>query len=368
MNIKVITRHNPSNYGSLLQSIATLKVLKDLGHDAEIIDYHRKDDYGLTKIQVEAISKFSNPVKRFIYMVVRYPIEKFAECKFAKMRKAYLQMTQPIYSYKELKHLTGDVFATGSDQVWGPMVNGKYDGAFFLDFVDDSKRRVSIAASFGRTNFDEETKSAYRKMLLRYYKITVREDSAVQMLQSLGNVNCLGQILDPTLFLNKSQWLNVLGLEDRGMDTQAPYVLIYQIHNDSNLSTYAKQLAEKMNCRLLRVNPFFHQALRTGKFVCCPDVKNFIALFLGAKVVVTDSFHGTCFSIILNKQFIEILPINATGTRNQSLLSLTGLNHRIVHDFNDFSLADEMIDYKKVNLILEDERMNSVSLVKLLFS
>jgi hypothetical protein len=367
MDVKVLTRHNPSNYGSLLQSIATLKVLKDLGYNAQIIDYHRKDDYGLSKIQVEAALKFSNLIKRIIYMVVRYPIEKFAECKFAKMRKAYLSITSPVYNRDDLKRLKADVFVTGSDQVWGPMVNGKFDSAFFLDFVDVSKRCVSIAASFGRTNFDADTQSVYQQLLSRYYKITVREDSAVRLLHSFENVHCIGQVLDPTLFLDKSQWLDELGLENTKENVQSPYILIYQIHNDPKLSIYAKKLAETKHCRLVRVNPFFHQTMRSGKFICCPDLKEFISLFMGAKLIVTDSFHGTCFSINLNKQFIEILPNNSTGTRNQSILTLTNLSHRIVRDFEDFSLADEKIDYKKVNAILDIEREKSLGLVKELF-
>ena len=79
---------------------------------------------------------------------------------------------------------------------------------------------------------------------------------------------------------------------------------------------------------------------------------------------MTDSFHGTCFAINFGKQFIEILPNNATGTRNQSILELTGLSGRILRDFNDYSLMDETIEYQNVWKILEEERKKSLERLK----
>ena len=76
--------------------------------------------------------------------------------------------------------------------------------------------------------------------------------------------------------------------------------------------------------------------------------------------LITDSFHGTAFALNFNRQFVEILPNNKTGTRNQSILKLTGLQDRIVTDYGDFSISNRKIDYERVNVILRSERERSM--------
>lgn len=367
MNVKVITRHSPSNYGSLLQSIATIKTIEGLGHDCSIIDYQRPDERGLKGVltQVNCKAGFGNPLKKLAYIAIRYPIEKFALVRFDRMRKKYLKMTSRCSSHVDLKKISADAFITGSDQVWGPMMNGVYDSAYFLQFVGKDSRKLAYAASFGKTKFDESTVVAYKKMLSEYDKIAVREKSAVSLLEEWGLNNCLGQVLDPTLLLDMSQWTNLL-IKKNDFDKykDLKYILVYQIHNDPKLSGYAKRLAKHTGMELLRVNPMLHQALRGGKFICSPDLSEFLSLVANASCIVTDSFHGTCFSINFGKQFIEILPNNATGTRNQSILELTGLSDRILCDFNDYSLVDKVIDYSKVNELLEVERRKSLEVIR----
>jgi len=367
MNVKVITRHSPSNYGSLLQSIATVKTIEGLGHDCSIIDYQRPDERGLKGVltQVNCKAGFGNPLKKLAYIAIRYPIEKFAQVRFDRMRKKYLKMTSRCSSHVDLKKISADAFITGSDQVWGPMMNGVYDSAYFLQFVGKDSRKLAYAASFGKTKFDESTVVAYKKMLSEYDKIAVREKSAVSLLEEWGLNNCLGQVLDPTLLLDMSQWTNLL-IKKNDFDKykDLKYILVYQIHNDPKLSGYAKRLAKHTGMELLRVNPMLHQALRGGKFICSPDLSEFLSLVANASCIVTDSFHGTCFSINFGKQFIEILPNNATGTRNQSILELTGLSDRILCDFNDYSLVDKVIDYGKVNELLEVERRKSLEVIR----
>ena len=367
MNIKVITRHAPSNYGSLLQSIATIKVIEGIGHDCEIIDYQRPDERGLAGVLTQLRQKqgYGNPIKRMAYIALRYPIEKYAQVKFDAMRKKYLKMTERCSTHEELELLNADAFVTGSDQVWGPMMNGVYDSAYFLQFVNNGAKKLAYAASFGKTKFDERTIAAYRSMLAEYDKIAVRENSAVELLDSWGLHNCIGQVLDPTLLLDRNEWKKLLVKDD---DTRKyvgkKYILVYQIHNDPKLSDYAKRLSSHTGMELLRVNPMFHQSRRGGKFICCPDLGEFLALIDNATCIVTDSFHGTCFAINFGKQFIEILPNNSTGTRNQSILELTGLSSRILKDFNDYSLIGERIDYAKVWQKLDEEREKSVEILK----
>ena len=371
MTVKVITRHAPSNYGSLLQSIATQTVLEHLGYECKMIDYQRKDERGIRMVlnQVSRKKDFSSPLKKLFYIIIRYPVEKYAQCRFDRMRNRYLKMTKRCTTPEDLSQLKADAFMTGSDQVWGPVITGMYDAAYFLQFATGGAKRLSYAASFGKTNFDAATTRVYQQMLASYDKITVREDSAVQMLESWGAKNCYGQVLDPTLLLSADEWIDLLVYEEMQIKyASQKYILVYQIHNDRQLSSYALRLAAHTGLKLLRVNPFMHQVHRGGKFVLCPDVTEFLSLIKNATYIVTDSFHGTCFSLTFEKQFIEVLPNNTTGTRNQSILALTGLSNRIVYDFDDFSIINTMINYQPVREILAKERGRSVKMLKCLLN
>ena len=356
MDIKVITRHAPSNYGSLLQSIATVTILERLGHTCEIIDYIRDDEHGLKAVTTVLDGKQGwngNLLKKLAYIALRYPEEKRAEMKFSRMRKKYLKLTGRCRKHDDLKRLDADVFMTGSDQVWGPTLNGHYDEAYFLSFVT-GKPKTAYAASFGRTEFTPATLSEYKKMLSDYTGIAVRESSAVDLLVQM-NIPCAGQVLDPTLLLTGEEWGKWIE-----KDVQGKYVLVYQLHNNPALSDYAIRFARHVGLPLYRVSPTFHQFRRGGRFVYLPGLDEFLSYIKNCTYFITDSFHGTAFALNFNRQFIEILPNNKTGSRNQSILKLTGLQDRIVTDFNDFSIADKYIEYASVNKILEEERKKSV--------
>lgn len=367
MDVKVITRHMPSNYGSLLQTLATQKVIERFGHTCSIIDYERPDERGYQAVKTALNQKEgwrSNPLKKAIYIALRYPTEALAERKFDKMRKELLHLTPLCQSTEDLSRLKADVFMTGSDQVWGPMMNGQYDKAYFLDFVREGQR-VSYAGSFGKTEFTHETIEAYRKMLSRYDALTVREDAALDMLKEWG-LPCKGQVLDPTLLLTADEWLQMVG--EGKAPCKGQYILVYQIHNDPALNAFAKQLAARQGLPLVRVSVSLHQISRGGHLCYLPDLRGFIACIKHCRWMVTDSFHGTAFAINMNKQFVEVLPKNKTGSRNQSILRLTGLTHRIVSDVSDIQVVDTDIDYEKVNQNITKERAKSLALLKSILS
>lgn len=360
MDIKVITRHAPSNYGSLLQSIATIAILKRLGHTCEIIDYIRDDEHGLKAVTTSLNGKQGwngNPLKKLTYIAFRYPEDKAAELKFSRMRKKYLKLTRRCQTHEDLKYLDADMFMTGSDQVWGPTLNGRYDEAYFLSFVT-SQTKTAYAASFGRTDFTPQILTEYKKLLSNYSGIAVRENSAVDLLAQM-DIPCAGQVLDPTLLQTGEEWNNWVK-----RDIQGKYVLVYQLHNNPVLSNYAIRFARHTGLPLYRISPTFHQIRRGGKFIYLPDLDEFLSYIKNCTYFITDSFHGTAFALNFNKQFIEILPNNKTGSRNQSILQMTGLQDRIVTDYTDYSICSRMIDYDKVNAILENERVKSLEILK----
>ncbi len=358
-DIKVITRHTPSNYGSLLQSIATIITIEKLGHDCQIIDYRRKDERGLKAIMAAIRSKKewnNNFFKKVLYIIIRFPMEYLAQCKFDHMRSKYLKLTKQYNTIHQLTELRADIFMTGSDQVWGPVLSKNYDEAYFLSFANKESKKIAYAASFGRANFDNITVNKYKQLLSKYDNITVREDNAIELLKA-WDIPCAGQVLDPTLLLS-DEWYQFIS-----KDISYKYVLIYQLHNNNDLKKYAKEFATKVGLPLIRISPSFHQLLWGGKFVYMPNLGSFLSYIKNCTYFITDSFHGTAFAINFNKQFIEILPNNKTGSRNLSILQLTNLTNRIVTNFSDFSIKDKKIDYSIINKIIEDKREKSIHLL-----
>lgn len=370
MNVKLITRHAPVNYGSLLQTVATVWAVRRLGHKCEVIDYRRDDERGMGMIKSTLHGKprwNRNLFTRMAYVAMRYPLEALGESKFDTFRERMLPQTPLYSSIKELSRLKADLFLTGSDQVWGSVGGGiSYDPAYFLSFAETG-RKAAYAASFGHTNLDDSpTRNEMRKMLSTYDLISVREDSAARIIADLG-FSTPSQVLDPALLPDAADWTDIAEIKSSGLSDN--YILVYQIHNNPALNDYAKRMARESGKRLVRVSPSPHQFNRGGKFVCLPEPGRFLGLIKEADLLITDSFHGTVFALVFNTPFIEFLPSNGTSERNLSLLRLTGLTDRVVTDaFNDSSTHLTEIDFDSVNKIIADKRRLSFKVLKEILS
>ena len=362
MKAAVITRHGISNYGSLLQAMATQQVIEDLGHTCEIIDYIRNDESYMQheKTLLKRKPEWNdNPVKRMMYLAVRQPAGIAAGKYFEKKKKKYLHLSKRYTTWEQLDRdrPKADVYITGSDQVWGPVENGSYDSSYCLSFTEESDRRIAYAASFGHTDMTPELENYYKKWLSRYESIAVREDSAVEILRNMG-IQAV-QVLDPTLLLDASYWSRYTQPIREGK-----YLLIYQLHNDRRLDEYAEKAAASTKLPLIRISASLHQISRKGKFVWLPETGQFLSYIKNAECLITDSFHGTAFAINFHTPFVEVLPDNNTGTRNMSILKMTGLTDRHLTNVNDTALAERKIDYTEADRILADKRKESLGILR----
>lgn len=363
MKVAVITRHAISNYGSLLQALATQQIIEKLGHTCEIIDYVRTDeDYSQwEKTALQSKPRWNRtPLTKSVYLAIRQKMCIQSGQRFEAQRNRYLHLTQRYSSLQalELDKPDADVYMTGSDQVWGKMLCGCYDNAYCLSFTSNSDKRISYAASFGTSEFSEAAGTDFTHWLSRFDHLTVREESGRDYLNALGLDSI--QVLDPTLLLEREAWEQYM----QPISQKKPYVLVYQLHNDKRLGAYAKKAAKAMGLQLIRISPSFHQVIREGKMVWAPEMGEFLSYIQNAQCLITDSFHGTAFAIGLNIPFVEILPNNDTSTRNLNLLELTGLSDRILTDMTDVSLAQKKVDYTPINEIIQRERQRSISELK----
>lgn len=366
MKISVITRHAISNYGSFLQTLATQKILEQLGHTSEIVDYVRADEeyHQVEKTLLKQKPNWSgNFLKRAVYLALRQPESILAGKKFESQRERLMNLTRRYSSYEDLQRNPpkADAYMTGSDQVWGPVSDGKVDDSYCLSFVPENSRKFAYAASFGKTKFSEDTYELFYKYLSKYEKIAVREDSAVDLLSKL-NLSSV-QVLDPTLLLSQEEWKPYIGKRPA-----ENYILIYQLHNNPDLGKYAQRLAKERGMKLIRISASLHQFAREGSFRYLPDISQFLAYIKYADCMVTDSFHGTAFALNFNTPFVEFLPENNTASRNQSILKLTGLTSRIVSDPSDSRVAAENINFQSVNQILATHRAESIEILRQMLS
>lgn len=187
--------------------------------------------------------------------------------------------------------------------------------------------------------------------------MTVREDSAVEKLTSWGMHS--QQVLDPTLLLAPKTW-ETLASPPQSKDD---YVLVYEVHNNPRIGSYAAMLAEAEGVSLFRVSPALHQVTRPGRLMLLPTAAEFLSYIKHARYMVTDSFHGTVFALVFKTPFIEVLP-NETATRNSSILSLTGLSERILTRDDDLELAGKPIDFEAVHEKLALERAASLRAIE----
>jgi hypothetical protein len=356
MKVSIITLHTIKNYGSVLQTYATQRKFEQMGVQVEFVDYCRKSalDQNLLQTYLSDSKRWNrNFLTRFVYKVVMQPSLRRIIRVFNDFVKRNIHLTPQKYlSIEELKKdpPEADVYCTGSDQVWNSYWNRGIEEPYFLEYVPKGKKCFSYAASFGKTKLDDDEKAITKQLLEKYSAISMRESSGVQILNDLGISGSI-QILDPTLILEAEEWKKLMA----SRQIRKKYLLIYQLNKNHEMDLYAKRLAQMKGLKLIRLSYDYHHILKPGRLICCPEVEKWLSLFYYADHIVTDSFHGTAFSIQFKKQFSVFYPPRFSG-RLESILQLTGLKNRVVIDSNDFSLANQFIDYRPIDQILAKER------------
>lgn len=365
MKASVITLHTVDNYGSVMQTYATQQILKKCGYDVEFVDYWRRDNLpqsraermleGSTLQKLKPLWGINNFTRKATVSILKNILEK-QRSPMWRFLEEKVQLTKVRYcSYEELEANppVADVYITGSDQVWNSIWNQGIDRSYFLDFAPAGKPRIAFSASIGREQLDTEEIPETKRLLEKYSAISVREQSAVELLASMDIKSTL--VLDPTLMLEAEEWRKLATKQKR----EKPYILIYQLNPNPQMDQYAEQLAQKKNWEIIRIGFGCSDYRKGGKCVMLPSVEEFLGLFCDAACVLTDSFHATAFSLNLGTDFISVLP-GRFGTRIESILKLTGTENRLLTSYDDFEIIEKKIDKKVVQEILEKKRTEDI--------
>ena len=359
--VGIITQHRVVNYGSVLQTYALQEKIKELGYVCEVIDYYpeRFTPLGMLKRIKNKGDKFKKSfLIRTAARVIIIPSYAIRFNMFFKFLNNRIDMTSKTYkTEKELEeeNFGYDIYCTGSDQVWNYGWNEKIEYPYYLAFAPDSARKISYAASFGKSKLEHEEIGETRKLLKRYDKISLRELSGVKIVDELGIEGSVN-VLDPTLLLTGEDWRKI----SSGKYTDDKYILIYNLNRNPRIDSYAKELSGKTGLEVRYLSYQLHEFYKNGKMFCNPHVEDFLALIDGAQYVVTDSFHATAFSLNFNKEFIIVYP-GKYSTRLQSILEILNLTNRVAKDEKDMSIVESRIDYSRVNALLDAERIRSLA-------
>lgn len=344
MRIGILTLYYGNhNFGGQLQAYALCTYLnhqKSIESEQISYDYKKKD---------------ARTIKSCLFSIYSYIFHSTVMNGLKKRKKKFeafedeIPHSALIRSADEFVQLSSkyDYIFTGSDQVWNPEYAGEI---FYLGNIPREKR-CAYAASFGKDKFEEGTFAANTIESLRNFRfISVREDSAVSLLENYGITN-VKMVCDPTLLLNKQEWERNVAQVKRLINEK--YVFVYLLGNSRSLRDDLKKRIGTTNLKIVSI-PHVHfgyqkrdegfadiEVYEVGPF-------EFLRLIKDAEMIVTDSYHCTLFSILFQKQFWTLSrngknDKGSTNGRMFTLLEKVGLMDRYAESINKICLEDTFI-------------------------
>ena len=338
------------NYGQLLQCYALQKYLRDNGHDAYLIRYDPRNDYGKTKLYIKLLKALS-PIKLYKHFRFKFNHHKSITEQqlnpryFDRFRNTYIKQSEKLYtSYNQLKEdpPDADVYIVGSDQVWNffnqPVNKCKnLIHAYFLDFGNKEAKRMSYAASWSINNLNKDISEEIRPLLHEFDYVSVREKSGLQLCDELGVK--AEWVPDPTLLV-KPDIYRSLYKNDNFMLKSKPYLFLYLLGNNTEYSiNNIFSWAKNKNIDIVYVTGNSNIDTYSKVYASIPQ---WLFLLDNADYVITNSFHCCVFSSLFNRQFAAFPvkgSIEGMNTRLESLWELLEIPPRVIKS-NDFSILD----------------------------
>lgn len=363
MKIAILTYPLHSNFGFLMQAYALQTFLRKLGHDPYTINI------------VPQKTPFKNKIKQTIKDIINtlkgvpgcrcfryWPSEEqqsYMDKNTWDFLNRNLKLTYRLDEFKDLYKFNVedyDAFIVGSDQVWR---NAYLDQitSFYFDFVPNHIKRMSYAASFGISYLDypKKEKEICKELLQKFDIVTVRETDGVQICKDEYGLEAK-KVLDPVFLLTKSDYEY---LAEKGKKlSNKKYLFHYLLDPTPEKMAFIENLASENDYDIVNIMPGSFHLLGPKHIeeLVYPSVYDMLSGFYHADYVVTDSFHGSAFSIILNKNFTVFANKKRGNSRLTSILSTFGLEDRIYNSGYNYM---ESIDYEKVNAVISEQRKRS---------
>lgn len=309
-----------NNYGSIITYYALSKVVESLGYSFAMI----RNPLG-REIDIDSLDR-SHPLR-------------FAKEKYN---------VTPLYHLSEMEKLNDicDRFIIGSDQMWNYHLSRPYKQSYFLDFAHDDKIKISYATSFGKMKYlgPDQEKEITRKNLKRFDAVSVRDDFSQKICEKDFGVKA-ELVLDPVFLCPESEYEKLIS-EASDFSIEGDYIFAYILDPNPVIGKSLQSIAEKSGKKVIVV---FNQTGNMAElkrnlditsdnveFRFSVTVKEWLYLFKNAHCVLTDSFHGTCFSVIFRKKFVTLKNNGRGGARFSFLLNSIGLIDNMIEKAEDF--------------------------------
>lgn len=384
MKIGIVTFVKCDNYGAELQAYALQWKLNQLGYDAELIDL-QKIEKDLASNASSILPAIKNRFKVYGWkapfeigkLVVDVLQRKLAAKKnesnaeekhklFLDFFDKFIRHSNRYYTIEEIRQATDlpyDVYIAGSDQIWNYMHNDNLD-VYFLEFAKEfGARRISYAASISAASIPAKYQDEYRNLLKNIQYLSVRELHGAKLIKELTGRD-VEVVLDPTLLVTSEEWQNNVAKNPLSGEK---YVLVYTLSGSKYIQELCDNIAGRLGCKVVNMKINFRKD-DSGKMTDLFDLgpQEWVGLISGASYVVTDSFHGTAFSINFNKPFTTLVnPVSNMNSRVLSILKIMGLEDRIIYDDGTRKMPKELyVDYTEVNKRMEEWRHKSLSFIK----
>ena len=359
--IGILTYHTGYNYGASLQAFALQKTIKKYIDDVETINFEKEE----FKASREMFCKKPKRMKEVIKVLTRLPYRKSLlkrQALFDSFTKDCIELS-PLYKSEEevIKNAENyECIVCGSDQIWN--LSKKIDAPaanpiFFLNF-EKKQKRISYAASFGKWITEApQNEDIFFKWLKEFDYISVRETSALDYLTSRGIKAELA--LDPTVLLDAEEYDSICA--ERIIDGK--YILLFAWNCNDDVIKAAKIISKQMKLPVINIVPPPRAMFSGIKRKLDVGPREFLSLVKNAEFVVTNSFHGTAFSITYEKDFISVVS-GKPDPRMESLMSQLGLKDNLTTVDNVELEKLKNINYNDVRNKKKDLRKDSIDYLK----
>lgn len=359
--IGILTFHKADNFGAVLQNYALQQAIITIGMKPETIDYYSRTVEEVYKIWGPVRSGFSIPriITRIASDILNFRNAVINKRKFEDFRQKYLNISPIRYDADTISTADYDVYIAGSDQIWNSQIIGKEDiPAYTLAFSEGH------TATYGASCGSEDYLIADVANIAKIQMITVREQQLCDRLKQMGITSRV--VCDPVFLLEQNNWKILIENKPR---KKCKFVFLYYTDKRSNQAAMiAKSIARSKGIKVYCPRKYDKLTIMNyyaiNKFSDGP--LDFLDEIYQAEYIVSSSFHGVAFAILMEKEFVALLH-KEIGERVKNLLEYLGLEERIVTDLEDFQKRScywKPIDYCKVRKKVNEFREESMECLR----